>query len=249
MDTDGLLAVLDATVDAVAEALAATDDWGPAGTRDGQYRSDLAADRAALGVLLGSGLGVLSEESGVTAGERSLLAVVDPLDGSTNAARGIPWFATSVCVLDEVGPLVAVVADQARGRRWRAVRGEGATLDGKALRIPPAAELGDAVVALSGLPPADPPWRQTRILGAAALDLCAVAGGAVDGFIDCVADAHGGWDYLGGVLVCREAGGLVVDAAGRDLVVRSHRARRTPVAAAGPRLLEDLLAVRRRLPL
>ena len=58
-------------------------------------------------------------------------------------------------------------------------------------------------------------------------------------------DAHGVWDYLGGMLICEEAGAVVVDASGRDLVVLDHAARRTPVAAATPELLDALLGVRR----
>jgi hypothetical protein len=56
--------------------------------------------------------------------------------------------------------------------------------------------------------------------------------GTVDGYVDCVSDAHGVWDYLGGALVCAEAGAIVTDALDRDLVVLEHAARRTPVAAA-----------------
>ena len=61
------------------------------------------------------------------------------------------------------------------------------------------------------------------------------------------ADAHGVWDYLAGALICAEAGVPVVDALGRDLAVLDHDARRTPVAAATPELLEALLARRREI--
>jgi myo-inositol-1(or 4)-monophosphatase len=57
-------------------------------------------------------------------------------------------------------------------------------------------------------------------------------------------DAHGVWDYVGARLVVREAGGVVVDAHGRDLVVLDHRARRTPVAASSDALLDGLLRER-----
>ncbi len=68
-----------------------------------------------------------------------------------------------------------------------------------------------------------------------------MAGGAFDGFVDMSPDAHGVWDYVGAVLVVREAGGEIVDALGRDLVVLDPDARRTPVAATSAGLLEDLL--------
>jgi fructose-1,6-bisphosphatase/inositol monophosphatase family enzyme len=57
-------------------------------------------------------------------------------------------------------------------------------------------------------------------------------------------DAHGSWDYLGGLLICMEAGAPVADAAGRGLVVREHAVRRTPVAAGSSALLSELLALR-----
>jgi myo-inositol-1(or 4)-monophosphatase len=72
-----------------------------------------------------------------------------------------------------------------------------------------------------------------------------VASGTLDGYLDCSWSAHGPWDYLGGLLVCTEAGAVVADAEGRDLVALDHDARRTPVAAATPALLEEALAARR----
>ena len=68
----------------------------------------------------------------------------------------------------------------------------------------------------------------------------------IDGYVDCLVDAHGRWDYLGGMLVCQEAGAAVVDAQGRELVSLRHDDRRTPVAAATPELLDELLAARAR---
>ena len=54
------------------------------------------------------------------------------------------------------------------------------------------------MIGLSGYPPRSLGWGQYRALGAAALDLCAVADGVLDGYVDCSRDAHGSWDYLGG---------------------------------------------------
>lgn len=244
MDDDALLEVLHAAAEAVAAVLGALDDWGPAGTRAGQYRSDLAADAAAVAVLHAAGLGVLSEESGLHDPDRALLAVVDPLDGSTNAARRIPWYATSICVLDADGPRASVVVNQASGIRYEAFRGGGARRDGVPIGPSSCETLADAVVGINGMPPRHLGWRQFRALGAAALDLCAVADGTLDGYVDCVVDSHGPWDYLGGVLVCREAGAGVTDSGGRPLAVRGHDDRRSPVAAATPALLAELTAAR-----
>ncbi|MGH9150805.1 MAG: inositol monophosphatase family protein [Acidimicrobiales bacterium] len=244
MDDATLLAVLHEAADAVRAVLDDLDDWGPAGTRPGQYLSDLAADSAALDVLTRAGIGALSEESGLHHPDRPLLAVVDPVDGSTNASRRIPWYATSLCVLDADGARAAVVVNQADGARFEAVRGGGARCDGRPLRPSGCTALPDALVAVSGLPARHLGWRQFRALGAAALDLCAVAGGVVDAYLDCGHDAHGPWDYLGGMLVCREAGAVVADLDGRPLEARGHTDRRSPVAAATPELLAALVAAR-----
>ena len=247
MTDDELLAVLDEAADAVRRALDGLDDWGLAGTRSGQYRSDLAADDACLAVLDAAGLGWLSEESGVERLDRDVVVIVDPVDGSTNASRGIPWYATSLCAVDADGPRVALVADQARGRRYRAIRGGGASIDGRPLEPASATDIGRSIIGLSGYPPTHLGWKQFRALGAVALDLCAVAEGVLDGYIDCSPSAHGSWDYAAGLLVCAEAGASVVDAFDRELVVLGHDDRRTPVAGATAALLDDLVEARRSL--
>src|SRR5436305_14842352 len=103
MTGDALVEVLREAATAVRAALDTLDDWGLAGTRAGQYRSDLAADEAALAVLDRAGLGVLSEESGLTGGDREVVVVLDPVDGSTNASRGIPLVDTRLCAVRPVG--------------------------------------------------------------------------------------------------------------------------------------------------
>ena len=242
MDPSELVEVGFEAAAAAAAALARLDDWGPVLDRPGQYKLDLAADDAVLAVLHAAGLGTLSEESGRHHPDRPLVAVVDPVDGSTNAHRGLPWYATSVCVVDAEGPLAAVVVNLASGARFWAVRGGGAFGDGGPLRPSGATSVAESILGLSGLPAISLGCRQTRALGACALDLCAVASGALDGFLDVTRPAaHGPWDYLGGLLVCREAGAPVADAGDRELVVVDHGARRSPVAAASAELLAKLV--------
>ena len=247
LSDDALAELLHDTAEAVRAALAATDDWGLAGTRPGQYRSDLAADEAALAVLGRAEVGVLSEESGLHHGDRDVVVVIDPLDGSTNASRGVPWYAVSLCAVDGDGPRASLVLDLPRVRRFAAVRGAGAVVDGRPLVPSGATELGEAIVGISGLPERSLGWRQFRAMGALALDLCAVAEGVTDGYVDTLARLHGPWDYLGALLVCTEAGVSVEDAYGDDLVVVDYAARRTPVAAATPALHDQLMAARRSL--
>jgi myo-inositol-1(or 4)-monophosphatase len=239
------MTLLDEVVEAVRAALTGLADWGLAGTRAGQHHSDLAADAAALAVLERAGVGVLSEESGLQEPERPMLIVVDPLDGSTNAAQGIPWFATSLCAVDAEGPLSALVVNLVTGDRFEAQRGAGAWRNGDRIGPSSCTRVREAIVGLSGFPPRWLGWRQFRALGAAALDLCAVACGVLDGYLDCSGDAHGVWDYLGGLLICQEAGAEVADAFGRELVLRTPDEKRTPIAAATPALLHELVEARR----
>lgn len=244
---EAVLQVLHDAAGAAADALSGLEDWGPSGARPDQYRSDVLADAAVLDVLGRAGLGAYSEESGVHHPERPVRVVVDPVDGSTNASRGLPWWATSLCAVDGDGPLAAVVVNQATGACFEATRGGGARLDGRPIRPSGTTSLGRSIVAFSGYPHRYIGWSQYRSLGAAALDLCAVASGTLDAFIDCAAQSLAPWDYLGGALVCTEAGAAVGEAAGRDLLVVDGTERRTIVAAATPDLLGEALAARRAL--
>lgn len=251
---DPLVAVLDEAAAAVAEAVDTVTDAGLVGAgsgHPGQHHSDLVADAAAVEVLARHGLGVLSEESGRSRGklgsDGEVVVVLDPLDGSTNFLHGIPWFATSLCAVDHEGMRAAVVRNLATGTTHRAARGCGAERDGRPIRPSDATRLDDAIVGLSGWPHRYLGWRQYRALGAAALDLCAVADGTLDGYLDCSLDAHGPWDYLGAVLVLQEAGGTAVDAHGRELLVVDLDARRTVVAGATDALCAAAAAARRTL--
>jgi fructose-1,6-bisphosphatase/inositol monophosphatase family enzyme len=240
------LGLLHDLADAVAGAMRTVTDWGPSGERDGQYALDVVADEAALAVLGRAGVGVLSEESGFNPGTSGEVVVIDPIDGSTNASRGIPWYATSLCLVDGDGPVAAVVVNQATGVRYSAERGGGAWSGERRLQPSQCMTLADAIVVISAVPPPDVGWAQFRAFGACALDLCALAEGVVDGYVDFGTEQHGVWDYLGALLICREAGIEVVDAFDREMLHLEHAARRTPVAAATPELATQLLAVRRR---
>jgi myo-inositol-1(or 4)-monophosphatase len=246
VDDGDLMGVLDATVDAVGHALAEVTDWRPTTDRPSQYAIDVAADAAAIGVLLDAGLGVLSEESGRHHPERPVTVVVDPVDGSTNASRRLPWNACSLCAVDADGPRAALVVNLATGQRFEAVRGGGALADGRPTAPSGATTIDGALVGITALPPPEAPWYQLRILGASALDLCLVASGGLDGYLATGPHRHGPWDYLGALLVCREAGVELVDGTGADLVVLDHGARRAPIAGATPELTEALADAWRR---
>lgn len=240
MDDDSLLALCHRVADVVPRALEGVEDLGAAGSRPGQYALDLAADRAVLEVLDDAGLGVLSEESGLHRPEAPLIAVVDPVDGSTNASRGIPWYATSVCILDSAGPRAAVVANLANGVRYHAVRDGGAWRDGTSIGPSGCTEMRRAVVGLSGYPRRHLGWAQFRALGSAALEMCAVAEGALDVFTVGGRAHLAPWDYLGALLLCTEAGATVIDLDGRELVTAEFTARRAVAATATPALMAEL---------
>jgi len=242
VNDQALLAICGEVVDAVRLALDRIDDWSSPGGRPGQYGIDLVADGAALEVLDATELGVLSEESGIRRPDAPLIAVIDPVDGSTNASRGVPWFACSVCVVDDMGPAVCVVANLSSGVRYSAVRGEGAWRDGTQLTPSRCDTIGEAVVAFSGYPRRYMGWSQYRCFGAAALDLCAVAEGSIDAYSVVGHSALGSWDYLGGMLVCTEAGAQVEEVDGLDLVTTEHAARRAVAAAGTPELLAQVVA-------
>lgn len=242
MNIDDVLGLLSDTAAAVELALRPVDgDRRRARTdRAGQYAIDLVADEAALGVLGRAPVAVLSEESGWSGpSDAAVTVVLDPVDGSTNASRHIPYWATSLCALDGDGPLAALVVNQATGVATTAVRGGGAWREGEPIAPRKIERVEDSLVALSGRPGRWLAWKQFRALGSAALSLCDLAAGAVDGLVDGGA-WHAPWDYLGGLLVCREAGAEVVDVAGRELVVLDFDVRRQILAAATPALLEEL---------
>jgi len=247
-DDREILAFLHDVADAAADELDELTDWSFSGVREGQYSADIAIDDLVLDLLEEAGFGVLSEESGLTnfswpvSGDE-LMVAVDPVDGSTNAGKGVPWFATSLCVIDKDGLRVALVAEQSGTEtRYSAIRGAGALCDGVPMRVQGTMGLSESVIGVSGLPPHNPGWWQFRALGAIALDMCLVAKGALDGYVDF--HDHGVWDYLGALLICREAGCAIGEALGRDLIIGDHEERRTPVVARSQELLAELMNIR-----
>jgi myo-inositol-1(or 4)-monophosphatase len=164
---------------------------------------------------------VLGEEGG---GSREPVAgvlrwVVDPIDGTVNYLYGLPWYAVSVAVLDGVETLAGAVVEPASGRIWSAQAAGGATLDDRPLRVSAADQLDLALISTGFSYLADRRARQGQLAaallsqvrdirrcGSAALDLCAVAAGWVDGFYE-----HGinPWDWAAGALIAREAGAVV----------------------------------------
>jgi myo-inositol-1(or 4)-monophosphatase len=167
---------------------------------------------------------VLSEERGeIDYGDSSTLVIVDPIDGSLNAKRGIPSYALSIAVAD--GPTMADVAfafvyDFGPREEWWARRGEGARLNGELLDPTLAERRGrDGRLEVLGIESADPRWLaasieplvsaayRLRALGTVASSLCQVAATRFDGMVS-LRRARA-VDAAAGQLIVREAGGVV----------------------------------------
>jgi myo-inositol-1(or 4)-monophosphatase len=237
-----MTALLDLFADAAAAAKAAIDaldvQQRRARTdRPGQYALDLAADAAALDVLHRAPVRVVSEESGSSGvPDAEVTVVLDPIDGSTNCARRLSYWATSLAAVDADGLLASYVVNHATGEATTARRGEGAWRDGVRIQASGVERVTDAVVAFGALPAERLPWKQARVLGCASLALCDVAAGHLDAYVD-TAPHLSPWDYLGGLLALLEAGAVADDGTGAALVTTDATARRHLLVAATPSLL------------
>jgi myo-inositol-1(or 4)-monophosphatase len=173
------------------------------------------------------GYGMLAEEGGRRLGEGDSRWIVDPLDGTTNYAHGLPIFAVSIA-LERAGEVVlGVVHDPMRGETYVAERGGGATLNGEPIRVSDTDEpirallvtgfpydrsdMGTAVELFGRLTELT---QGVRRLGAAALDLCYVAAGRLDAYYEKGLHA---WDVAAGSLILKEAGGRITDYRGREV--------------------------------
>lgn len=187
------------------------------------------------------------EQNGAVAGTRFCWHV-DPLDGTTNFAHGYPCFAVSIALYEEEEPLVGVVYNPISREMFHAARGEGAYLNQKPIRVSRVEKLSSALLG-TGFPThkrtQNPNihyyWRFTlashgvRRDGSAALDLCMVACGRFDGFWEFGLKP---WDTAAGVLIVKEAGGLVSDFAGRR-----YRLGGPEIIATNGRIHEEMRAL------
>jgi myo-inositol-1(or 4)-monophosphatase len=150
--------------------------------------------------------------------------IVDPLDGTTNYAHGYPHFAVSIALTHEQTVVLGVVYDPMLDEMFVAERGGGATLNGKPLRVSSTDTLIRALLAtgfsydLSERDEQLAVWNVMQGLtqgirrgGAAALDICYVGAGRLDGFWERPLQP---WDMAAGALVVEEAGGIITDYAG-----------------------------------
>lgn len=223
----------------IGEAVLAHRGRGYSGLRATQYHLDVVADEVALRVLGGAGLSVVSEESGKS-GSGPYTVVVDPIDGSTNCDRGIPFYATSLAVLWQNELVAGLVVNQATGAIYEAERGAGARRDGAPIAPSGRTTIDSSIISFSGLAKQHLGWAQSRSLGAASLEICLVADGSLDAFAVAQHSSLHPWDYLAGLLLIREAGAVAVDYHGDELVT-SEMVPRHPLFAATTELSDALI--------
>jgi myo-inositol-1(or 4)-monophosphatase len=186
--------------------------------------------------------GLLGEEGSGRAGTTGVRWVVDPLDGTVNYLYRYPAWSVSVACEDAEGPLAACVYHPALDEAFVAARGHGATLGGTPIRVNGTADLEHALIATGFAYGVEGRRRQAPVVarvleaardirrgGSAALDLCYVACGRVDGYYETGVNR---WDWLGGSLVAREAGAA--------FAVRERDGRPPLVLAAPPGIFDAL---------
>lgn len=237
--TDALFLPLRECALEIGEAVLRHRGRGLSGDRATQYHLDVAADEVARRVLGAAGFRVVSEESGTT-GSGALTVVVDPIDGSTNCDRGVPFYSTSIAVLRGNELIAGLVRNQATGCVFEGELGGGATRDGVPIHPSTQTEMAKAIVGSSGYPSHHLGWSQNRSLGAASLEICLVADGSLDVFGVAQGTGLHSWDYLAGLLIAREAGALATDYYDQELVTTSDELRH-PVFAATSELMAFML--------
>jgi myo-inositol-1(or 4)-monophosphatase len=169
---------------------------------------------------------VLAEELGALSSGARCRWVFDPLDGTTNYAHGLPIFCASLALEIDGQPEVAAIYDASRQELFTAERGVGAWLNGEPMKVSATETMLEALL-VTGFPYTvhDTPEkylkvfgafisraRAVRRLGSAALDLCYVASGRMDGFWE---ESLQPWDTMAGGLIVQEAGGRVTALDGR----------------------------------
>lgn len=193
---------------------------------------------------------VLAEElGGPTEGSSAPTWIFDPIDGTTNYAHGLPFFCVSIALEIDEQLELGVVYDPTRDELFTSERGHGAWLNGVPIRVASSQRLLDAVLC-TGFPYDVHQTldeiialfsafvgraRGVRRFGSAALDLCYVASGRLDGFWE---QRLHPWDIAAGALLVQEAGGMVTDWQGGPFRSRHHR-----VVAANPALHAQMLEV------
>jgi myo-inositol-1(or 4)-monophosphatase len=235
-----LASYLETAVDIARESCALLNDFARRRVGfelKGDHDLVTAADRASENLILNRlraaypSHNIVAEESGEHAGSSEYRWYVDPLDGTTNFAHGFPVYNVTLA-LENDGELIAgVIADPTRNEFFTTERGSGAFLNDERIHVSKAGELAECLAG-TGFPSrkrhqninihffhqVSMVTHGVRRAGAAALDLAYVACGRLDLFWEFSLNA---WDIAAGVLLVREAGGLVSDMRGGPVSLRA----------------------------
>ncbi len=189
--------------------------------------------------------GIVAEEGSARESKSGITWVIDPIDGTVNYLYGLPGWNISIAAKDKDGVVVGVVYAPTLNGFWSAIRSQGATYNGKKIKCNDPVPLDRALIATGfaydltlrigqGQAMANllPKIRDLRRNGAAAVDLCYVAMGAVDAYFEASLKE---WDLAAGGLIATEAGALVT---GRN----GGPAGKAMVIAAGPHLHARLVS-------
>jgi len=221
-------------------------------------RIDLIAEKTLIETIEKEGFSctLISEETGVREigdNPTNFYVTTDPLDGTTNATRGIPFMATSMAVskkpyLNQIE--TALVTDLYHNVTYTAKRGEGAYKNGARIRPSELQSLDEAVIGVdfthkaleiaSRLKLVLEKTRHLRHLGANALELCYVADGTTDGFIDLRGKLRV-TDVAAAYLILREAGGTITTLEGNELNAELAPTQRVSFIATGNRRLHKII--------
>ena len=202
--------------------------------KDITRKMDMAAEHALDDALINRGLSarIISEELGdrIVGGHPEFMLVFDPIDGSTNATCGIPFFCTSLAYTEKTdiaafGDISMAVICDLENNTYRAEKGTGAFLNGKQIAGKKRGARPKPVVSVYsyGVPEVPPGLIEleksiiVRALGSIALDMCYVADGTLDGVID-TRGLVSGYDIMASALVLKEAGGSLTDLEGKPIV-------------------------------
>lgn len=182
---------------------------------------DIKAERLIVQSLLAArpNDGIIGEEGAARASTSGITWVIDPLDGTVNYFYGLPGWNVSIAARDSEGSLVGVVNAPTINSMWHAIRGEGAFHNGKKIRSTTdisldrallgtgfAYDVSDRTAQIAMVASLLPRTRDIRRMGSAAVDLCHVGMGALDGYFE---SGLKEWDWAAGALIATEAGALV----------------------------------------
>jgi myo-inositol-1(or 4)-monophosphatase len=226
-------------------------DLGTGAGGDKMKLVDLAAEKAIVEVMLKHGVSftLVSEESGIKeygAEAAKCFVTTDPIDGTTNLMRGLPFYSSSIAVsrkqlLSEV--FAGMVTDLYHGTTYVAIQGKGAFRNGEKMATSQLSDMDEAVIGLdlntykvkavaAQLTDLIEVTKHIRHFGSNALELCYVADGLTDAFVD-IRGKLRTTDVAAGFLIVKEAGGIITTPSGEKVEAKLDAREKVSFVASG----------------